>query len=161
MSNIPYMTTAIRMLLDHKVTFTCHEYKYEERGGSAVSARELGVSEHLIVKTLVLETESKTPIIALMHGDREVSLKNLARFMGVKTVSPCAPEIANKHSGFVVGGTSPFGTKKKMKVYMQETILDLPEVYINGGRRGFLVKLDPKEIVRVLNPETANIAASV
>ncbi len=146
------MTTAIRQLLDQKVQFTCHEYKYEERGGTAVSSRELGVPEGHIVKTLIMETESKEPIIVLMIGDKEVSTKNLARAMGVKTISPCAPEVANKHSGFVVGGTSPFGTKKKMPVYLQKSVLDLPEVFINGGRRGFLVKLNPQEIVRLLSP---------
>lgn len=159
MSNVPYMTTAIRMLLDHKVAFTCHEYKYEERGGTAVSSRELGVPENIIVKTLVLETESKKPLIALMQGDREVSLKNLARLIGVKTVTPCLPEIANKHSGFVVGGTSPFGTKKKMAIYLHESIAALPEIYINGGRRGFLVRLSPQELIRVLQPVVADISA--
>lgn len=159
MGSIPHMTTAIRMLLDHKVAFTSHEYKYEERGGTAVSSRELGVPESQIVKTLIMETEKKTPLIVLMIGDKEVSTKNLARAMGVKTVTPCAPEIANKHSGFVVGGTSPFGTKKKMPVYMQKTILDLPEVYINGGRRGYLVKLNPQEIVRVLSPIVGEFSA--
>lgn len=157
--SIPYMTTAIRMLLDHKVKFTTHEYKYEERGGTAVSSRELGVPENEIVKTLIMETETKTPIIVLMQGDCEVSTKNLARLMGVKSVTPCLPEVANKHSGFVVGGTSPFGTKKKMPVYLQESILDFPEVYINGGRRGYLVKLNPSEIVRVLKPVVARFSA--
>jgi Cys-tRNA(Pro) deacylase len=153
------MTTAIRFLLDHKVAFSSHEYKYEEKGGTAVSSRELGVPENQIVKTLVMETETKSPIIVLMTGDKEVSTKNLARTMGVKSVSPCQPEVANKHSGFVVGGTSPFGTKKKMPVYMHESILEHKEIYINGGRRGYLLKLDPNEIVRVLNPVIGNFSA--
>ncbi len=153
------MTTAIRLLLDHKVAFTCHEYNYEERGGAAVSARELGVPEHQIVKTLVMETETKSPIIVLMTGDKEVSTKNVARKMGVKSVSPCQPGVANKHSGFVVGGTSPFGTKKKMPIYLEETILEMDEVYINGGRRGFLVKLKSQEIVRVLSPVIGDYSA--
>lgn len=159
MSSIPYMTTAIRQLLDSKVAFSCHEYKYEERGGTAVSSRELGVPESVIVKTLIMETETKTPIIVLMRGDKEASTKNIARAMGVKSITPCLPETANKHSGFVVGGTSPFGTKKKMSIYMERSILDHPGVYINGGRRGFLVKLDPREIVRVLSPVTGDFAA--
>ena len=155
----PIMTTAIRELLDHKVLFESHLYKYEEKGGTAVSSRELGVEEHIVVKTLIMETETKAPLIVLMHGDCQVSTKNLARLMNVKTVSPCDPEVANKHSGFMVGGTSPFGTKKKMPVYIQKTILDLPKIYINGGKRGYLVSLDPKEIKRVLNAIEADIIA--
>lgn len=160
MSDIkPVMTTAIRELQENKVSFTSHFYKYEEKGGSAVSARELGVEEHIIVKTLIMETETKTPIIVLMHGDKQVSTKNLARFMNVKTISPCDPEVANKHSGFVVGGTSPFGTKKKMPVYIQKTIFDLEKIYINGGKRGFLVSLNPQDLKRVLKPIEVDITA--
>lgn len=159
MSDKPIMTTAIRELLDNKVPFTSHFYKYEERGGSAASSRELGVDEHIVVKTLIMETETKSPLIVLMHGDKQVSTKNLARIMNVKTVSPCDPEVANKHSGFVVGGTSPFGTKKKMPVYIQKTILDLEKIYINGGKRGFLVSLDPKDLKRVLKPVEVEITA--
>ncbi len=157
--NKPVMTTAIRELMDNKVQFTSHFYKYEEKGGTSVSSRELGVEEHIVVKTLIMETETKIPIIVLMHGDKQVSTKNLARLMNVKTVSPCEPEVANKHSGFVVGGTSPFGTKKKMAVYIQKTILDLPLVYINGGKRGYLVSLNPQEIKRVLKPVEVEITA--
>lgn len=159
MSEKPVMTTAIRELLDHKVQFDSHFYKYEEKGGTAVSSRELGVEEHIIVKTLIMETETKTPIIVLMHGDKQVSTKNLARFMNVKTVSPCDPDVANKHSGFVVGGTSPFGTKKKMPVYIQKTIFDLEKIYINGGKRGFLVSLNPQDLKRVLKPFEVEIMA--
>jgi Cys-tRNA(Pro) deacylase len=157
--NKPVMTTAIRELMDHKVQLTSHFYKYEEKGGTSVSSRELGVEEHIVVKTLIMETETKSPIIVLMHGDKQVSTKNLARLMNVKTVSPCDPDVANKHSGFVVGGTSPFGTKKKMPVYIQKSILDLPLVYINGGKRGYLVSLNPQEIKRVLKPVEVEITA--
>lgn len=155
----PVMTTAIRELLDHKVEFTSHFYKYEEKGGTAVSSRELGVEEHIVVKTLIMETDTKAPLIVLMHGDCQVSTKNLARFMNVKSVTPCDPDVANKHSGFMVGGTSPFGTKKKMPVYIQKTILDLDKVYINGGKRGYLVCLSPKDIERVLKPVAVDIKA--
>jgi Cys-tRNA(Pro) deacylase len=146
------VTPAIRVLRREKVAFTPHLYGYEERGGTAVSARELGVDEHCVIKTLIMEDEAKNPLIVLMHGDREVSTKQLARAIGAKTVAPCAPETANRHSGYQVGGTSPFGTRRAMPVYMEETILDLPRIYINGGGRGFLVGLDPKEAARVLGP---------
>ncbi len=159
MVSVPYMTNAIRVLVEHQVNFSWHEYKYEERGGTAVSSRELGVPEAVIVKTLIMETETKAPLIVLMRGDREVSTKNLARTMKVKTISPCRPEIADKHSGYVVGGTSPFGTKKKMPVYMEQSILEHSEVYLNGGRRGFLVKLNPQEIIRVLRPALGDFSA--
>lgn len=155
----PVMTTAIRELMDHKVQFTSHFYKYEEKGGTSTSSRELGVEEHVVVKTLIMETESKSPLIVLMHGDCQVSTKNLARIMNVKTVSPCDPEVANKHSGFVVGGTSPFGTKKKMPVYVQKTIFDLERIYINGGKRGFLVSIKSEDLRRVLKPFEVDIIA--
>ena len=157
--NKPVMTPAVRVLIDSKVPFTSHFYKYEEKGGSAVSSRELGVDEHCVIKTLVMETESKAPLIVLMHGDCQVSTKNLARFMNVKTVTPCDPEVANKHSGYLVGGTSPFGTKKKMPVYMQESILKLERVFINGGKRGFLVNLPVTDIVRILAPTMVDVIA--
>lgn len=153
------MTPAERVLKDNQVSFTSHFYKYEEKGGTAVSSRELGVEEHIVIKTLIMETETKAPLIVLMHGDCQVSTKNLARFMNVKSVTPCDPDVANKHSGYMVGGTSPFGTKKKMPVYIQKTILDLDKVYINGGKRGFLVSLSPKDIERVLNPVAVDIRA--
>jgi Cys-tRNA(Pro) deacylase len=146
------VTPAVRALRAAGVAFTDHPYAYEERGGTAVSARELGVDEHCVVKTLVMEDERKNPLIVLMHGDREVSTKELARVMGVKGVAPCAPDAAQKHSGYQVGGTSPFGTRKNMPVYLEETILEQRRIYINGGKRGFLVGIDPKEIVRVLKP---------
>jgi Cys-tRNA(Pro) deacylase len=146
------VTAAIRVLRQAGVVFEEHPYNYEEKGGTAVSARELGVAEESVVKTLIMEDERRTPLIVLMHGDRQVSTKELARVIGVKAVSPCSPETAQRHSGYLVGGTSPFGTKKQMPVYLEETILSLPLVYINGGSRGFLVSMEPSELVRVLKP---------
>ena len=144
--------SAIPVLKKHHVAFTEHEYRYEERGGTAVSSRELGVDEHIVIKTVVMEDERKQPLIVLMHGDREVSTKNLARQIGAKTVTPCSPEVAQKHTGYLVGGTSPFGTRKSLPVYLERTVADLDRIYINGGRRGFLVSLAPHDLVRVLSP---------
>ncbi|MBL8949955.1 MAG: aminoacyl-tRNA deacylase [Myxococcaceae bacterium] len=151
-------TMATRMLDAEGVQYVPRPYRYEERGGTAVSSRELGVSEHDVVKTLVMEDEKRAPLIVLMHGDCEVSTKTLARLMGVKSVSPCRPEVAEKHSGYQVGGTSPFGTKRPMPVYLQKSVLECARVYINGGHRGFLVELDPNEIVRVLKPTLVDVA---
>ena len=145
-------TGAIPVLRKHGVVFSQHTYRYEERGGTAVSSRELGVSEHSVIKTLIMEDENKQPLIVLMHGDREVSTKNLARQIGRKTVTPCAPEVAQRHSGYQVGGTSPFGTRKTMPIFMERSIADLERIYINGGRRGFLVSMTPTELIRVLSP---------
>ena len=145
-------TGAIAVLRQHHVDFTEHSYRYEERGGTAVSSRELGVSEHSVIKTLVMEDENKRPLIVLMHGNREVSTKNLARQIGRKTVTPCAPEVAQRHSGYQVGGTSPFGTRKPMPIFMERSIAELERLYINGGRRGFLVSMTPADLVRVLSP---------
>lgn len=153
------VTQAVRVLRDHKVDFTPHFYKYEEKGGTAVSSKELGVEEHVVIKTLIMETDKKLPIIVLMHGDRQVSTKQLAREMDVKTVSPCLPDVANKHSGYVVGGTSPFGTKRLMPVYLQKTILDLETIYINGGQKGFLVSLKTSDLLQVLKPFIVEIGA--
>ena len=140
------------------MAFTEHPYRYEERGGTAVSSRELGVDEHIVIKTLVMEDEGKQPLIVLMHGDRDVSTKNLARQIGKKSVTPCAPDVAQKHSGYLVGGTSPFGTRKKMPIYMERTIAGLDRIYINGGRRGFLIALAPADLVRVLSPTLVDAA---
>jgi Cys-tRNA(Pro) deacylase len=145
-------TPAVHFLKQHQVPFNEHEYRYEERGGTAVSSRELGVDEHIVIKTLVMEDERKQPLIVLMHGDREVSTKNLARQIGAKTVAPCAPEAAQKHTGYLVGGTSPFGTRKPLPVYLERSIADLDRLYINGGRRGFLVSMPPADLIRVLSP---------
>ncbi len=136
-------TPAIQYLRKQGIEFSAHPYDYEERGGTRVSAEKLGVPEHIVVKTLVMENERAEPLIVLMHGDRKVSTKALARQIGCKSVNQCAPETANRHSGFLVGGTSPFGTRKTMPVYVERTILSLNSIYINGGRRGLLVSLSP------------------
>lgn len=151
-------TPAVHFLRARQVSFTEHPYRYEERGGTAVSSRELGVDEHIVIKTLVMEDENKRPLIVLMHGDRDVSTKNLARQIGRKTVTPCAPDVAQKHSGYLVGGTSPFGTRKPMPVFMERTIAGLDRVYINGGRRGFLIALAPADLVRALSPTLVDAA---
>ena len=151
-------TQATKFLRAAQVPFSTHLYAYEEHGGTKVSARELNVDEHAVVKTLVFENEVGAPLIVLMHGDCKVSAKELARQAGCKKVEPCRPEVANRHTGFLVGGTSPFGTKKKMPVYLEKTILDLPLIYINGGRRGFLVGVHPHDLLRVLQPKTVEVA---
>ena len=152
-------TPATAFLKKHGVAYTEHVYEYVEHGGTRVSAQALGVDEHHVVKTLVMEDDAKRPLIVLMHGDREVSTKNLARQAGVKRIEPCSPEVAQRHSGYPIGGTSPFGTRKSMPVYVERTILALPKIYINGGRRGFLVGIDPKALARVLN--VTPVAASL
>jgi Cys-tRNA(Pro) deacylase len=137
------ITPAVRFLRERKVEFVPRIYDYIEKGGARESARQLGVEEHAVVKTLVFETNEMKPLIVLMHGDREVSAKNLARFLGVKTVEPAAPEKASKLTGYLVGGTSPFGTRTKMTVYAEKSILDMDRIFINGGKRGFLMEIDP------------------
>ncbi len=151
-------TPAVHFLRAQMVTFTEHPYRYEERGGTAVSSRELGVDEHIVIKTLVMEDEDRQPLIVLMHGDRDVSTKNLARQSGRKTIAPCDADVAQRHSGYLVGGTSPFGMRKKMPVYMERTIADLERIYINGGRRGFLIALAPADLVRTLSPTLVDAA---
>jgi Cys-tRNA(Pro) deacylase len=151
------VTQAVRELRAHEVAFTDHLYKYQEHGGTAVSARELGVPEHAVVKTLVMADGGGNPLIVLMHGDMKVSTRELARTIGTKTIQPCSPETANRHTGNQVGGTSPFGTRKKMPVYMEKSILDLPRIYINGGRRGYLVGIDPRDAVRILSPTLVDV----
>jgi Cys-tRNA(Pro) deacylase len=146
-------TPATMFLKAHKIAYTEHEYEYVEHGGTEVSASALGVPEHHVVKTLVMQDEDAKPLIVLMHGDKKVSTKNLARQAGRKRIEPCKPEVAQRHSGYQVGGTSPFGTRKKVPIYMERTILDLTKIYINGGRRGFLVGIAPDQIVRALAPE--------
>lgn len=152
------VTPAIRLLRENNSTFTSHLYPYEEHGGTAHGARCLGVDEHCVIKTLIMEDEHQQPLIVLMHGDRKVSTKELARLRGVKTITPCAPHVANKHTGYLVGGTSPFGTRKTMPVYLEASILELPRIYINGGKRGFLVGLAPTEARRLLQPTLVQIA---
>ena len=144
------VTPAIRLLRQHKAPFSGHLYTYEEKGGTAASSRELGVPEHQVVKTLIMEDEKGSPLIVLMHGDRQVSTKELARIIGVKTISPCPPDTANRHSGYLVGGTSPFGTRRAMPVYVEKTILDLPKIYLDGGKRGFLVEIEPHWLLSLL-----------
>lgn len=151
-------TPAIHFLRKHGVPFTDHPYRYEERGGTRLSSRELGVDEHAVVKTLVMEDEQKQPLIVLMHGDREVSTKQLARQIGRKTVEPCAPTVVERHTGYQVGGTSPFGTRKTLPIFVERTILHLDRMYINGGRRGLLVALAPGELIRVLGAIPVDVA---
>ena len=151
------VTPAIRVLRAAGVDFQEYLYEYEERGGTAMASRELGIDEHLAIKTLIMEDENHNPPVVLMHGDREVSTKELARIIGVKSVTPCTPENASKHSGYLVGGTSPFGTRRKMPVYVEETILDLPVIYINGGKRGFLVAMNPEELNRLVDPKPVRV----
>ncbi|WP_347491197.1 Cys-tRNA(Pro) deacylase [Desulfoscipio sp. XC116] len=151
------ITPAIRMLRNEKVKFEEHIYAYEDKGGTAVSSRELGVDEHYMIKTLIMEDENKKPLIVLMHGDLQVSTKKLARLLGVKSIFPCSPDTANRYTGYMVGGTSPFGTRKPMPVYMEQTIAELPEIYINGGKRGFAISLDPREAMRILKPTLVQV----
>ena len=151
-------TPATAFLKKNAVSYTEHEYDYVEHGGTQVSSSSLNIPEHEVVKTLVMEDEERKPLIVLMHGDRKVSTKNLARQANRKRIEPCKPEVAQRHSGYQVGGTSPFGTRKPLPIYMERSILDLPKVYINGGRRGFLVGLSAQELVRVLKPQLVDVA---
>jgi Cys-tRNA(Pro) deacylase len=152
------VTMAVRVLRREKVAYTPHLYSWEPRGGTAASAHHLGVDEHAVVKTLIFEDDAKKPLCVLMHGDREVSAKNLARHIGTKSVAPCVPEIADRHSGYQVGGTSPFGLKRAMPIYCEGSIAELPLIYVNGGARGFLVGIAPAELVRVLKPALVAVA---
>jgi len=145
-------TPAILALKKYCVNFTLHMYQYEEKGGTKVSAAKLAVNEHCVIKTLVMEDEKGRPLIILMHGDKEVSTKSLARIIGVKSVAPCQPETAQKHTGYKVGGTSPFGVRKVLPLYMEQSICDLPLIYINAGTRGLLAQMPPAELLRVLHP---------
>ena len=151
-------TPATRLLRERGVAYTEHLYRYEDRGGTAVSSRELGVPEHAVVKTLVMEDEAGAPLVVLMHGDREVSTKALARQLGKREIRICKPEVANRHSGYQVGGTSPLGTRKAMPVCLERTILDLPRIYVNGGSRGFLVGVAPKDLSALLSPTLVDVA---
>lgn len=151
------VTPATRFLKQSKAQFIPHLYVYEERGGTAVSARELCVDEHQIIKTLVMEDEQHKPLIVLMHGNQEVSTKGLARAVGVKSITPCNPDIARKHTGYQVGGTSPFATRKTMPVYIESTIASLPRIYLNGGKRGFLVEMSPQVVIDLLQPTVVEV----
>ena len=151
-------TPATIFLKANGIAYTVHEFEYVERGGTRHSSQAMGVPEHEVVKTLVMQDEAARPLLVLMHGDRKVSTKNLARQIGAKRVEPCKPEVAQRHSGYQVGGTSPFGTRKKMPIYLEGSVLALPKIYINGGRRGFLVGIAPAEIVRTLAPALVEAA---
>jgi Cys-tRNA(Pro) deacylase len=151
-------TPATVFLKAQGVAYTEHEYDYVEHGGTEVPSRALGVPEHEVVKTLVMQDENAKPLIVLMHGDRKVSAKNLARQAGVKRIEPCRPEAAQRHSGYQVGGTSPFGTRKRMPVYLERSVLALAKIYINGGRRGFLLGIAPAEVSRTLAPTLVDVA---
>lgn len=151
------VTPAVRFLREKRVDFTPRLYDYVEKGGTSESARQLGVDEHAVVKTLIFETNEKKPLIVLMHGDRQVSTKNLARHIGVKSVEPATPDRASKHTGYLVGGTSPFGMRTAMPVYVEASIFELDKIYINGGKRGFLVEIEPGELKRVLSVEEVEV----
>ena len=154
----PSETPATSMLRQHGVQYTEHVYEYVEHGGTGVSSSSLGVDEHHVVKTLIFENDKRQPLCVLMHGDRKVSTKELARQIGVKRVAPCTPEDAHRHSGYQVGGCSPFGLRKPMPVYMEKSILDIEKIFINGGKRGFLLGLPPQEVVRVVKPALVSAA---
>jgi len=151
-------TQAVRTLKKHKVSFNLHPYNYEEKGGTETAARQLNVEEHLVIKTLVMEDDTGNPLLVLMHGDKQVSTKALARTLGVKRVTPCAPEMAHRHTGYFVGGISPFGTKKPLKVCVEASIMDLPKIYINAGRKGLLAEIAPRDLAGILNPTAVNAA---
>ena len=152
------ITLAIRELKEKGVAFALHPYKYEEKGGTEVASRELGVDEYLVIKTLVMEDDQGRPFIILMHGNKSVSTKNLARLRKVKSVKPCEPEDAHRHTGYLVGGTSPFGTRKPLEVYLEATILDLPRIFINAGKKGLLAEMSPGDLRKILNPTPVNVA---
>ena len=153
-------TPATTYLRQHNVSFTDHLYTYFEHGGTAGSAKQLGVDEHLVVKTLVMQDQDAKPLLILMHGDRQVSLKNFARQIGAKKIDPCKPDVAQRHTGYQVGGTSPFGTRKSLPVYVERSILALPSIYINGGHRGFLVQISPKVLTDLLHAQPVDSAAT-
>lgn len=152
------VTPAVRLLREKKIAFEPRLYDYKEHGGTARSAAELQIPEHEVIKTIVMQTDDRRPLIVLMHGDREISTKELARAIGAKTVSPCAPDVAQKQTGYQVGGTSPFGTRRALPVYVEKSIFDLPRIYINGGKRGFLVAIDPNDIKAVLPVTEVQVA---
>ncbi|QKS29886.1 MAG: aminoacyl-tRNA deacylase [Candidatus Accumulibacter similis] len=158
-SNRLPVSPAIRFLRAAGVTFSDHPYPWEQHGGTAASSRELGVDEHAVIKTLIMEDERRQPLIVLMHGDREVSTQKLARRLGVKSIVPCRPEVANRHSGYLVGGTSPFATRRAMPVYLERSVLELERIFINAGRRGYLVGIAPSVLVDLLHPELVEVAA--
>jgi len=151
-------TPATAYLAQHGVEYTEHEFEYVEHGGTSHSSSSMGVPEHQVIKTLVMEDDRAEPLIVLMHGDRKVSTKELARQAGVKRIAPCKPEVATRHSGYLIGGTSPFGTRKPMRIYLERSVLELPRIYINGGRRGYLLGMDPQVLTRVIDPVLVEVA---
>ncbi len=151
-------TQAIRRLKEHRVEFSLHPYKYEEKGGTMAVATELNVDEHMVIKTLVMEDDKGDPLLVLMHGDRKVSTKALARDLGVKTVTPCDPQVAHRHTGYFLGGISPFGTRKPLKVYVEASIMDLSKIYINAGKRGLLAEMSPRDLASILDTIPVNVA---
>jgi Cys-tRNA(Pro) deacylase len=152
------VTQAIRVLKESGIPYTLHPYDYEEKGGTKRAAQELGVDEHQVIKTLVMEDEHKEPVVVLMHGDREVSTKAFARTLEVKTIRPCDPEAAHRHTGYFVGGTSPLGLKKRLKIYFETSIADLPVVFINAGRKGLLARLSPQDLVKLIDAVPVDVA---
>ena len=151
-------TPATAFLAKHGIAYTEHEFEYVEHGGTGHSSSSMGVPEHQVIKTLVMEDDRAEPLIVLMHGDRKVSTKELARQAGAKRIAPCKPEVATRHSGYLIGGTSPFGTRKAMPIYLERSVLELPRIYINGGRRGYLLGMDPEVLTRVLEPVLVEVA---
>ena len=151
-------TQAIRELNKHAIIYTLHPYRYEEKGGTEVAAKALNVDENQVIKTLVMEDDKKEPLLVLMHGNKQVSTKALARALNVKMVKPCEPAAAHKYTGYFVGGVSPFGTKKELKVYIESTIIDLHRIYINAGRKGLLAEMSPKDLIKILDPIPVNVA---
>jgi len=151
-------TQAIRILKKHAANYTLHPYRYEEKGGTGGAAEALNVEEYQVIKTLVMEDDKKEPLLMLMHGNRQVSTKALARALKVKMVQPCEPQMAYRHTGYFVGGMSPFGIKKELKVYIEATIMDLPRIYINAGRKGLLAEMSPKDLIKILDPIPVNVA---
>jgi len=159
MEKVEYpVTAAVRFLRQHDIAYEPHLYRYEDHGGTARSATELGVPEDTVIKTLVMETDRHEPLIVLMHGDREVSTKMLARDLGAKSIAPCDTAVVQRHTGYMVGGCSPFGTRKHLPIYVESTIFDLPKIYINGGKRGFLVSLDPRVLRTAFQVREVNVA---
>lgn len=154
----PPVTPAVRFLREASVAYTDHLYPYEEKGGTASSARALNLDEHTVIKTLIMETDLKEPLIMLMHGDCQVSIRELARSIGARSVQPCLPEVANRHSGYLVGGTSPFGTRRAMPVYLEDTVMALDRIYLNGGKRGYLVGMAPSNLIKTLHPTLVHVA---
>jgi Cys-tRNA(Pro) deacylase len=151
-------TPATAYLAKHGVEYTEHEFEYKEHGGTGHSSAQMGVPEHAVIKTLVMEDDKGQPLVVLMHGDRKVSTKELARQARAKRIAPCKPEVATRHSGYLIGGTSPFGTRKRMPIYLERSVLELPRIYINGGRRGYLLGMPPAELTRVLSPVLVDVA---